>query len=116
MIDLRETPAAELQLQAMEVEPAKADADVARRALLAWLKAKESTEHPSPMVDPVLVTFEGKLYAGLVNGKMVLAVYRVRNDRQLKRLRRIPQPVCAAVALDGDRHAEMLTEWKAKSA
>lgn len=102
MIDLTEIPIEELQAQAEPVEPAEEDADITRRALLAWLKAKESRENPGPSLNPVLVTFDGKLYAGLVNDKVVLAVYRVRNDRQLKRLRRIPLPVCAAVALNGN--------------
>lgn len=115
MIDLTETPAKELQLQAKAVKPAEADADVTRRALLAWLKAKESRERPGLLLDPVLVTFDGKLYAGLVNGKMILAVYRVRNDRQLKRLRRIPLPVCAALALNGHGEVNNWIERKAES-
>lgn len=99
MIDLTGIPTEELKAQAKAVEPAGADPDITRRALLAWLKSKESRDRPGPALGPVLLTFDGKLYAGLFNGKTVLAVYRVRNDRQLKRLRRIPMPVCAAVAL-----------------
>jgi hypothetical protein len=43
-----------------------------------------------PDVPPVVMELGGKRYLKLTGGPRILAVYRVRNDGMLKRLRRWP--------------------------
>jgi hypothetical protein len=58
-----------------------------RRATAAWFKSG-GTEQPNNESD--LVKHDGKNYVRLVNVNGVLAVYRVRNDDMLRRMKRWP--------------------------
>jgi hypothetical protein len=70
--------------------------DVGRRALLAFLKAaKDAVEAPQPL----FLEHLRKRYVALLSDGTVGAVYRVRNDLQLKRMRRVPQSVAYAAEL-----------------
>lgn len=62
-----------------------------RRAIAAWYRSGEET---IPANDSYIYTDSaGREYAVLVNVNGVLAVYRLRNDGRLKRLRRWPPEV-----------------------
>jgi hypothetical protein len=70
--------------------------DVARRALLAFLKlARDATEAPQAL----FLEHLQKQYVALLSNGSVGAVYRVRNDLQLKRMRRVPKSVAYAAEL-----------------
>jgi hypothetical protein len=69
--------------------------DLGRRALAAYFRSA-SREHlvvDQPINDPALVTHAGKTYVVIFNVRGPLAVYRVRNDGLLKRLKRWPTAV-----------------------
>lgn len=67
-----------------------ADGDLIRRAFAAWFR-NGGTDRPTN--DSGVITHGGKTYVVLQNLSDVLAVYRVRNDGVLKRLRRWPSDV-----------------------
>ena len=69
------------------------EGDVRRRAFAAWFRTG-GTDQPSD--DSGVVEVEGKSYVALVNVRGILAVYRVRNDGVLKRLKRWGAAVDAA--------------------
>lgn len=58
------------------------------RAKAAWLRSG-AIEQPSN--DSEIREHDGKKYVVLVNVRGVLAVYRIKNDEALKRLRRYPK-------------------------
>lgn len=75
---------------------------LARRALAAWYRADCGGEHDplalTPPVSGVAAEHAGKRYAMVMNGfRVPLAVYRVRNDGVLKRLRQWPRALDAAL-------------------
>jgi hypothetical protein len=56
------------------------------------------TEHaPEQSSEPALYKVEGRLHVVLTNGGGILAVYRVKNDGALRRLKRIPKCLIVAV-------------------
>ncbi len=61
--------------------------DLGRRALTAWFRSG-GIDQPTP---PQTHTLEGKSYVVLTNVNGVLAVYRVKTDGVLKRLKRYPR-------------------------
>ena len=61
--------------------------DLTRRAFTAYFRSG-GTDQPSG--GPATTTHGGKQYVVLRNARGLLAVYRVRNDGMLKRLRRWP--------------------------
>jgi hypothetical protein len=63
------------------------DDDLTRRALAAYYRAGGTAQ---PANASGVVVHDGRLYVQLVNVNGTLAVYRVRNDGQLKRLKRWP--------------------------
>lgn len=63
------------------------EADEVRRAMAAYFRSGE-TDQPSR--DSAMYEMDGKRYVRLSNTRGTLAVYRVRNDGMLKRLRRWP--------------------------
>lgn len=66
------------------------EADLTRRAYAAYFRAG-GTEQPANTSG--VVEHEDKLYVVLHNVRGTLAVYRVRNDGALKRMRRWPSAV-----------------------
>jgi hypothetical protein len=64
--------------------------DYLRRAFAAWFRGG-ALEQPSNTSE--VVRIDGRLYVVLRNQGGVMAVYRVRNDGMLKRLRRWPKRV-----------------------
>jgi hypothetical protein len=61
--------------------------DLLRRAFGAYFR---SGGYDQPANYSSVELHNGKKYVRLVNGRGVLAIYRVRNDGMLKRLRRWP--------------------------
>ena len=90
MIDLAAVPVEDLRDAAAKARVVNVDHDVVRRALVAFLKAA----NPGSL-RPVTVGIdaEDKSYVVVVGEGRIGAVYRIRNDLQLKRLRRIPESV-----------------------
>lgn len=77
------------------------DADICRRGLLAFLRSSRTTKKVEEVwVDApkaIMIEYDGKCYLSLLYEDQVAAVFRIRIDLQLKRLRRAPEPVmCAA--------------------
>jgi hypothetical protein len=68
-----------------------------RRALIAYFRysAEPSPDQPAESCSGVEV-HDGSQYVVLRNGHRLLSVYRVRNDGQLKRLKRWPGSITAA--------------------
>lgn len=68
------------------------DPAIVRRAFVAWYSADEAQApgHPSPAASHH-VRVAGHEYVALRDGHSLLAVYRLRNDGKLKRLRRWPR-------------------------
>jgi hypothetical protein len=96
MIDLSAYSLADLRKVGAAAAVVECASDPQRRALAAYFRGG-STEPPRNGTLPL--KFEGKTYLALVGAEQLLAVYRLRNDLQLKRLRRIPLPVAAAAEL-----------------
>jgi hypothetical protein len=73
-----------------------------KRAIAAYFRTKAaSPEMPS---DSGVTELDGKTYVVLENASRILAVYRVRNDGMLKRLRRWPielDTLCASDRASG---------------
>ncbi len=72
--------------------------ELTRRAFAAYFRAADQAgsgvvNQPASSSGPV--THQGKTYVVLENVNGTLAVYRVRNSGQLKRLRRWPAEVAA---------------------
>ncbi len=65
------------------------DDDTLRRAFAAYFRYA-GDQSPIPATTSYCCEFQGKRYACLENVNGLLAVYRVRNDGKLKRLRRWP--------------------------
>jgi len=67
------------------------DPAIVRRALAAWYSTDETEApgHPDPAASHH-VRLHGHEYVVLRDGYSLLAVYRLRNDGKLKRLRRWP--------------------------
>jgi hypothetical protein len=96
MIELQGFSEAKLEETARAAFIGECPADPQRRALAAYFRGG-NIEPPINGALPVL--YENKLYLAVVGAEQLLAVYRVRNDLQLKRLRRIPLPVAARAEL-----------------
>jgi hypothetical protein len=67
--------------------------ELTSRAMTAWFRAGRAAglaDPDQPANDSGPVVHEGKRYVVLRNVRGVLAVYRVRNDGVLKRLKRWP--------------------------
>lgn len=64
------------------------------RAMAAYWRTEQVPQQPS---EPDLYRVEGRLHVVLANGGGILAVYRVKNDGALRRLKRIPKCLIAAV-------------------
>src|SRR6185437_15157903 len=65
------------------------DDDVTRRAFAAYFRSPDSRDQPSG--ESGVREHDGKSYVVLFNVNGTLAVYRIRNDGMLKRLRRWPE-------------------------
>lgn len=97
MIDLRAVEERELRAGAKGAKVALLDGDLARRSLLALLRSSKALED---LPTPTGIKHAGKQYVALIGRYDVAAIYRVRNDLQLKRMRRIPQPVVYTAELE----------------
>jgi hypothetical protein len=64
--------------------------DLTRRAFAAWFRAGAIDQ---PANSSGVRMHDGKQYVVLENARGTMAVYRVRNDGKLKRLRRWPTEV-----------------------
>jgi hypothetical protein len=65
--------------------------DIMKRAMAAYFRYGDAEEQAQPnAADSCIAEVEGRQYAVLRNVNGVLAVYRVRNDGMLKRLKRWP--------------------------
>lgn len=69
------------------------DEGYVRRAFAAYYRGPGGELRPHPANDSGFETFKGKEYIVLRNVNGVLAVYRIRNDGTLKRLKRWPEEV-----------------------
>jgi hypothetical protein len=98
MIDLHSLPREELLDSAAEARSADLESDLSRRALLAFLKSSKDANGND--AHAAGLQHDGKLYVALLTKDVIAAVYRVRNDLQLKRMRRVPQPVAYAAELE----------------
>ena len=67
--------------------PDRDDKDLLRRAMDAWFRAS-GTDQPSTQSD--VIDMDGRAYVRLANASGVLAIYRLGEDGQLRRLRRWP--------------------------
>ena len=96
MLNLEAITSEELRRESNGTQVVDGEPDVGRRALVAFLKARrEATETPHPL----FLEHLRKQYVALLSNGSVGAIYRVRNDLQLKRMRRIPQSVAYAAEL-----------------
>lgn len=75
--------------------------DLTKRAMAAYFKFSEGADQPSAGGSGC-VEHEGKQYVVLQSVRGLLAVYRVRNDGMLKRLKRWP----IGLSLSGGARAE----------
>ncbi len=66
------------------------DEDILRRAFAAYFRYSNAYSPDQPANTSFHCEFQGKEYVYLENVRGPLAVYRVRNDGKLKRLRRWP--------------------------
>ena len=64
-----------------------------------WRLSSRGGNIEPPINGALPVVYRNKLYLAVVGAEQLLAVYRVRHDLQLKRLRRIPLPVAARAEL-----------------
>jgi len=64
------------------------------RAMAAYWRTEQAPQQSS---DPGLYKVEGKFHVVLANDGGILAVYRVKNDGVLRRLKRIPKCLISAV-------------------
>jgi len=107
VLDLHQLDGKELRAGAKGAEIIPSDADVQRRALLAFLK---SGAVGPQMPQAKAIKHARKSYVALVMPTGVAAIYRVRNDLQLKRMRRVPVPVAYAAELErraaSERHVK----------
>ena len=71
-----------------DAPPPSDERDLSRRALAAYFR---SGGFDQPTGGGVVQNYEGKLYVVLSNVRGTLAVYRVRNEGMLKRLRQPPR-------------------------
>jgi hypothetical protein len=97
VIDLHEIDGKDLRKGAKGAEIVAADADVHRRALLAFLKTAQTG---ADMAEAKVMLHLKKRYVALILPTAIAAIYRVRNDLQLKRMRRAPQAVAYAAELE----------------
>ena len=74
------------------------DFELETRAVAAYLRAarQEGTVPAQPAGGGNVAEHQGRLYVVLSNANGTLAVYRVRNDGVLKRLKRWPEEVAPA--------------------
>ncbi|WP_156402335.1 hypothetical protein [Caulobacter sp. Root1472] len=100
MIDLSGMTLSDLRDAADKASVVDVEADVARRAMVAFLKSPGA-----PQAKAVGIASSGKSYVALLGGERIGAVYRVRNDLQLKRLRRVPESVAYLAELVRRKHA-----------
>jgi hypothetical protein len=70
------------------------DEEYIRRAIAAWLRG--GSGRPMPANTSSVEEYNGKFYVELHNFNGTLAVYRIRNDGVLKRLKRWPKEVAPA--------------------
>jgi hypothetical protein len=90
MINLGLASDSEVSRHGAKTQRVEGSADLARRSLLAFLKTnKDAAEAPTS----VFIEYASKEYVALVTRAGIAAIYRIRNDLQLKRMRRIPEPV-----------------------
>ena len=73
--------------------------EIVRRAMAAWFRSGGSDQPP---ITYGIKEYQKKKYVVLENVNGLLAVYRLRNDGQLKRLKRWPEPI---EKLSSDVHA-----------
>jgi hypothetical protein len=66
------------------------DDDLTRRAMSAYFRTDQTVAPPIPSSNSGVVELNGKHYVVLLNVNGVLAVYRVRPQGILKRLKRWP--------------------------
>ena len=79
------------------------DDRLVKRAIAAYVRTSEAASPEMPS-DSGVAELDGKTYVILENASRILAVYRVRNDGMLKRLRRWPIDLdtwCASVRAAG---------------
>ena len=106
MISMPEMERSELLDFARQAYATDEDPDIVRRSLAAYLRSPAAKkEHPSGL--PLMLSYEDKRYSAIINGNGVLAIYRIRNDLQLKRMRRIPVPIIAAAWLAATNQIEL---------
>ena len=77
--------------------------DVLRRAFAAWFRRGANVAIPANTSS--VAEHEGKFYVELHNVNGTLAVYRIRNDGMLKKLRRWP----SEITVEGARRKNALS-------
>lgn len=66
------------------------DEELHRRALAAYFRSGGNVQ---PQGGPKVHTLDGRVYVVLATGSDILAIYRLRNDGLLRRLRRYPEKI-----------------------
>lgn len=69
------------------------------RALSAYWKSAKDGEQLAQPCTPALYLINGRHYVVLANNSQILAVYRIKNDDVLRRLKRYP--ACLKAAIEG---------------
>ncbi len=87
------------------------DAEMVRRAMAAWFRTG-GPNAPIPANTSSVEEHDGKFYVELHNVNGTLAVYRIRNDGILKRMKRWPLEV--EQTLEAARELERRDAQKAK--
>ncbi len=85
-----------------EAQRAKSIADdkLQRVGRTTWAREDDAKRWEGGRPAVSCIEFDDKTFVGLATEEAVLAVYRVTQDGGLRRLRRLPMPVCAAIALN----------------
>ncbi len=98
MIDISRIASEQLVEQAQRAK--RVDDDKLQRVgRTAWAREDDAKRWEGGKPAVSCIEFDDKTYVGLATDEAVLAVYRVTQDGGLRRLRRLPMPVCAAIAL-----------------
>ena len=99
MIDISRIASEQLVEQAQRAKSI-ADDKLQRVGRTTWAREDDAKRWEGGKPAVSCIEFDDKTYVGLATDEAVLAVYRVAQDGGLRRLRRLPMPVCAAIALN----------------
>ncbi len=111
MIDISRI-ASEILVEQAQRAKRVVDDKLQRVGRTAWAREDDAKRWEGGKPAVSCIEFDNKTYVGLATDEAVLAVYRVTQDGGLRRLRRIPMPVCAAIALNTEGNPNVPPEDK----